>query len=209
MPKPYSRDYKPDILAALDEKPVNTIKGIERFVNRDENKIPISYQSVRRKVLRMAKEGLLVELPNRGEHGQIFYTKAIFRNVTRFANYDGNNVSLREFTHTLMGDEKPAFGELLNPKALLAIKSWMLDVLASVDEEAYEDKNRNVPDHEKLKSKLEVTAQLTRQLHAFLKSFIDADVWSPVARERLLKEFKSACVEEHAAMVDKSWMKNS
>jgi hypothetical protein len=153
----------------------------------------------------MVREGLLIEIPKRGEKNQIFYTKAVFSNITRFMDYEGNNVALHEFIQELVESTNP---RIIEPSAMKAIKLWMLDVLGSSIPVAYSDKSRKIPDHEQLKKKLEEVLTMTRQFHAFIKAFVDSDVWSDVARERLAKEFDETLKQVHAGIVDRVWLEN-
>ncbi|MFF5977058.1 hypothetical protein ACFY7C_36760 [Streptomyces sp. NPDC012769] len=151
----------------------------------------------------MVTEGLLFEIPQKNLRNQKFYAKALFSNVTRFSNYNGENVSLKEFIHTLIEDVNPEF---IDSSAMTAIKAWMLDCLGSSIPVAYEDSGRESPNTLELKKRLQVVLEQTRQFHAFVKMFVDADIWTDAAKDRLSSEFKSMCVEEHAIIVDRNWM---
>lgn len=209
MARPYNKDFRADILGAFDAQPIQTITQVVNYLGNiadnenTEDKLKPSYQSTRNMMRKMVKEGLLTELPKRGDKNQSYFAKAIFKNVTRFASYEGDNVSLKEFIHTLITDVNP---ELVDSNAMKAIKVWMLDILGASVPESYADKNRAVPNPEQLYKKLNELLAQTRQFHAFVKSFVDADIFSPVAQERLATEFKSTCVDEHAVIVDRAWM---
>lgn len=200
MARPRNKDYRSAILGGFDSKPISTIKDINNTLkefNPNQN-----YQSTRRMLSKMVKEGLIVELPKRGDKNQIFYTKAIFKNVTRFQTYEEENVSLREFIHTIL-ETNP---ELIDSAVMDVIRTWMLDILGSTIPEAYKGKNRKVPDQWALKKSLEATLNMTRKFHALIKTFVDSDIWTDAARERLAKEFEANCIEEHAFIVDRAWI---
>lgn len=204
MARPRNTDYRSDILNAFDRNGgIGTVTNVNKHL-KEVDKFQ-SIQSTRRMLIRMVREGLITELPKRGDKNQIFYIKANFKNVTRFANYTGDNVSLREFIHTLLNDVNP---DVINPEGLTLIKTWMLDVLGSTIPVAYASKGRDTPKPEELKKRLENVLSMTRKFHAFLKTFVDSDIWSDTARERLAKEFNNSCVEEHAGIVDRVWLKN-
>lgn len=201
MARPQNSERRTAILEAFDKQPICSIKDIMNMVPEEHR---TSYQSTRKMILKMESEGLLSALPERGDNNQTYYVKSIFKAITRFVDYEGNNVSLKEFVHKLMGLES----ELVDSNAMMVIKSWMLDVLASSIPVAYSAKKREIPDDEELIKKLNAVLAQTRQLHMFIKSFMDADIWSPVARERLAKEFHSTCVEEHVLIVDRGWLED-
>lgn len=209
MARPVNKGLRSAILSVFDAKPVVTVKDVYKELTKpnstDVQTNQISEQSARRMMSKMVKEGLITEIPKRGDKNQVFFTKAVFKNTTRFTSYDGSNVSLKEFIHTLTDDVKP---ELIDSNAMSVIKVWMLDSMAASIPVAYSSKNREVPNRDALKEKLEATLSMTRKFHAFLKSFVDSDVWDESAIERLAKEFNSTCVEEHAFIVDKAWLEN-
>lgn len=208
MAKPYERNHRSDILNAFNSTAVATVSDIVTIINSSpevtsESVSPTSYQSTRRMMLKMVKEGTVTELPKRGEKNQRYYTKTFFKDTTRLINYEGDNVSLREFIHSLVDDVSP---EIVNPEALKVIKYWMLSTLGASDPVAYAAKNKETPNVDAMRKQLEATLAMTGKFHRFLKSYLDSDVWSPVARERLLKEFKASCVEELTVIVDNTWM---
>ena len=204
MGKPYGDSFRADILGTFDANP---IQGIQEVVNtlKDNEELDYlpSYNAVRRMIQKMANEGTLQELPNRGPKNKAYYTKAFFRNITRFADQGGNNVSLKEFIHKLI--ETDGDPEIINPAAMVAIKMWMLDSLGAALPQNYEALNKAVPVPVELRANLEEVLRMLKTFHAFIKQFVDADIWTPVAQERLVREFESTCVEEHAMIVDRSW----
>ncbi|MGS2592224.1 hypothetical protein [Streptomyces hebeiensis] len=218
LSRPLNTELRSAILGAFDQTPVGTVQNVishlkELNLKQEEDntffklekktKLNTNYHTIRRVMVSMVKEGLLSELPKRGDRNQVYYTKAIFKNTNRLTDYSGNNVSLREFIHTLIDEVNP---ELINPSAMDVLKIWMLDSLGASIPGAYKSKNREVPKPEELRKKLEATLSMTRTFHAFIKAFLDSDIWSPVAQERLEREFKASCVEEHTAIVDKAWL---
>lgn len=198
MAKPKNSERRTAILGAFDKQPICSIRDIMKYVP------DIKYQALRLTVIAMAEEGLLTELPGRGDRNTRYFTKAIFKNITRFSDYSGNPVSLKEFIHGVTTLES----QLIDASAMKAIKVWMLDVLGSVKPEPYTSKNHSVPNDEELIKRLNVVLQELSKMHAFIKSFTLADIHSPVARERLAREFDSTCFEEHVVIVDRGWMEN-
>jgi hypothetical protein len=230
LSRPYNQDFRSAILNAFDRKPIASIKNVvsiitETYAESDDDLdedikpdvkpnlfnstitevkpfVP-SYQSTRTMMQKMVKEGLLIELPKKGEKNTLYYTKSMFKNVVRFTTLDGNNVSLREFIHTLVDSSKDPM--LIDPIALNTIKAWMLGSLGSTIPDAYTSKNKSVPPVDEYRRKLEIVLKLTKQFHAFVKQFLDSGAYSPVDREILAREFNSNCVEEHSVIVDGTW----
>ena len=202
MARPLRNDARAAILDGLDEKPISSISDIANHLKK-VNKY-YSDQATRRMLNRMRNEGLIYELPKRGEFGRIYYTKLMMPNVARLVTPTGNNVSLRVFIHELI--EFKDARSVLSDDALTAIKVWMLEVLGSSIGEAYEDKHREVPDEYELRTKLKEVQTMLSQYHKFIQNFLNADIWSEYARENLAKEFRDSCVEEHAGIVDRSWL---
>lgn len=200
MPKPSDLDYRAAILGAFDRHTIRSLQEINEYLKKSgEFK---SYQSTRRMLGLMAKEGVISQLPKRGPRNQVFYSKLIFNdNAVKLVNHKGELVSLPLFLHTLFDYEFPS---VVDAKAAEAIKLWMLDALASVDPEKYVGK-RDIPDYKEIERKLKATLEMTGKLHAFIKNFLDSDVFSPVARSNLLLEFSEQAPIEHVMIVEKRW----
>jgi hypothetical protein len=154
---------------------------------------------------KMAKEGLLSELPQRGDKNSVQYSKLLFHTNAQFINHEGEVISLKDFIALMMAGE--GFPEIIDKQAALVIRYWMLDILGSVYPEPYQGK-RDIPDPEQLKKKLESTLEMTKKFHMLIKNFLESGVLTPVARDGLVQEFKTNAAMEHAAIVDKSWMEN-
>lgn len=200
MSKPANLDYRAAILGAFDRHTIRSLQEInEHLKGQEEYK---SYQSTRRMLELMCKEGVLSQLPKRGPRNQVFYTKLIFNsNAVKLINPNGELVSLPLFLNALFDYEFP---KVVDEKAAEAIKLWMLDALASVDPEKYVGK-RDIPDYKELQRKLKKTLEMTGKLHAFIKNFLDSDVFSPVARSNLLLEFSEQAPIEHVMIVEKRY----
>lgn len=197
--RPINSSLRSDILGTFDRQPICSIKQvIEMLSEAPEYETPPSYNSVHRMLNKMVKENLIMEIPGSRQHNQRFFTKTMFNKSTRFADPLGNNVSLKEFIHTLASYEN----EVVNPIALNAIKAWMFDSLASSIPEAYVNNDKPIPDPKQLARKLNKTLAMLSQLHRFISSFVN----TPVDPERLAHEFNTLCVEEHAAIVDRTWL---
>lgn len=204
MSRPVRRELRTAILDGLDKKPISTVKDVISHL-KETNQYQ-SDQSTRRMLIKMCREGLVYELPKRGDKGTIFYTKHMFNKHLRLITANGENVTLRGFIHELLENTSP---DILSDSAMKAIKVWMLDSLGSTIPVAYSSKSREVPDEFVLKGKLEETAAMLSYWHKFVTNFLNADIWSEFAREKLAEDFNSNCVEEHAIIVDRSWMENA
>lgn len=208
------------ILSAFDQSPICTIIHVVNHIQAIDEKYElfslesyartntssISYRSTRRTMQSMVREGLLTEIPQRGNKNQIFFTKAMFKNATRFVDLDGNTISLREFIYKLTDNAYDL--PLIEPNAMNVIKAWMLAVLGSSIPDAYTAKGKPVPPVAEYRQKLREVQIMTKKFHMLISEFLKADVWTPVAKETLAREFNSNCVEEHSIIVDGSWMKD-
>lgn len=202
MARPLKHDARTDILDGLDRKPISSVNDICDYLK--EIKKFHSEQATRRMLMRMCNEGLITELPTRGNHNKVLYTKMLMPNVARLVSPNGKDLTLRAFIHELVNYEDP--DSILSPSALTAIRAWMLDVLGSSVPKAYEAKARPVPDEYELRSRLLEVQSMLSSYHKFISQFLKADIWSEYARENLAKEFNTNCVEEHAVIVDRAWL---
>lgn len=200
MARPTNSALRTDILGAFDQQPICSINNVVAHLNNKH-----SYQSVRRTMIKLAKSGVIKEIPGASTNNQKFYTKNIFENSTRFMSFEGENVSLKAFIHNVVKlgttDESALLEQMLAPVALETIKHWILHSLASCDPEAYTSKNLTPPDRDELNRKLDGVLEMLSQLHAFLKTYRI----SPVDDTRLAAEFKAVAIEELTAIVDRTW----
>lgn len=195
MARPVDKLYRTAILNAFDTKLQLTIKEVhEHLVSVNMAR---TYQSTRRMLFKMAKEGLISELPRRDGH-ILVYTKLLANNHLRFVNYNGETVSLLKYIDDLVNTTfSPIFSEHIQKR----IKSAILDYLAGHYEEPYSSKGRESPDINEMKRALEEVLSGTRLMHMLIKQLLDA----PVDKERLILEFKTSCAEQHAAIVDRTF----
>ena len=197
MARPVNKDYRAEILNAFDNQLMLTIKEVQTHLN--DNGFPeASYQSTRRFLIKMAKEGLIGELPRRAGH-ILVYTKLLANGHLRFFNYDGEMVSLLKFIDDLVNatEFSPIFSDYIQKR----IKSAILDYLAGHHDGPYKSKNREAPDVRQMEKALREVVEGTRQMHLFISRFLQ----TPVDKERLILEFKTTCAEQHAAIVDRTF----
>lgn len=199
MARPVSKDYRTAILGAFDRHSIRSIREINNHLkNVDEYR---SYQSTRRMLITLCREGLLSELPSRADKNAIQYTKLVFNSSVGLVTYDKELVDIQRYVAELTGNKFP---EVISPQAELAIKQWILDALASSYAKGYEGK-RETPDPDYLKKRLEATQEMLKRMHIFINDFLESGVFSPVAREHLAMDFAKQYPELHAAIVDKTW----
>lgn len=199
MARPVSKEYRTAILGAFDRHTIRSIKEVNNhLISVGEFR---SYQSTRRMLINLVKEGLLSELPNRLDKNTIQYTKLVFNSSVALVTLDGKLVTVDQFVRSLVSTEFPP---VISPEAGEAIKKWMLDVLASAHEQGFADK-RDIPDPDSLKKRLTQTLQMLQETHRFLKNFMESGAFSPVARGHLADEFVKQYPELHAALVEETW----
>ncbi|MFE1145213.1 hypothetical protein [Streptomyces rochei] len=187
MPKPVDVEYRAAILGAFDNYTIRSIAEINNHLKSvGEFK---SYRSTLRMLHKLNDEGLVNKLPSRGHKGTIFYTKMVLNQSTaRLVSPDKDLLSLGQFITTVMDWDSDG---LLSQGAENALKVWMLDTLASVVPEAFEDK-RDIPDPNDIRRKLKKMLDMTGKLHGFIKGFLDSESFSPVARNNLAQEFRES-----------------
>lgn len=195
MARPINKEYRTEILNAFDKSLQLTIKEVHQHVT--DAGYSVTYQATRRILQRMCKDGLISELPRRAGH-IVVYTKLLVNNHLRFVNYEGETVSLLKFIDDLTQTEfSPIFSEHIQKR----IKSAILDYLAGHYEEPYKSKGREAPDVDEMKRALNEVLNGTRLMHMFIKQLLQ----TPVDQERLIREFKTSCAEQHAAIVDRTF----
>lgn len=195
MARPVDKLYRTAILNAFDTQLQMTIAEVHQYlesINMDR-----TYQSTRRMLIKMSKEGLINELPRRDGH-ILVYSKLLANNHLRFINYKGETVSLLKFIDDLTSTTfSPIFSEHIQKR----IKSAILDYLAGHYPEPYSSKGREAPNVNEMLSALNEVLDGTRLMHMFIKQLLQ----TPVDQERLTLEFKTSCAEQHAAIVDRTF----
>lgn len=199
MARPPNKDYRAAILGAFDRHTIRNIKEINNYLKEVDQFT--SYASTRRMLIRLCNEGLLSELPGRGNKNAIQYTKLILNQSIALVTFNKQLVETKRFIDELIPTKFP---EVIHPQAEQAIKQWMLDTLASTYPQGYEDK-RELPDPDSLKQKLETTLEMLKDVHQFIKGFLESGAFSPVARQYLSEDFRDELAEYHAAIVDNNW----
>src|SRR5688500_9886119 len=121
MARPVNKEHRTQILNALDKKFANTIKDVQESTGN-------TYQSTRRMLLTMVREGTVVMLPQRGDNNEMLFTKGTASPFVVMTTYEGDPANLSEFiSNTYASDLSPLVGD----EARLAIKKWMFDYLVS------------------------------------------------------------------------------
>jgi hypothetical protein len=177
MAKARDTQLRHDILTAFDNKSICTIEDIREHVNKPDH-------TVRYTVKAMLNEGL-IKVFKRGEHNRAYYVKEMFPNTTVLTSLTGNPVGLMQFIGEL---DQLNTHPVINDTALEFMKLWMLNAIATADKQAYTDKKRPIPVAKELKSNLEELRSAIELLHRYVKTFLDTDMWSDAAQERLKKE---------------------
>jgi len=187
MPKPVDVEYRAAILGAFDSFTLRTVKEINNYLQSvGEFK---SYRSTLRMLDKLVSEGVINKLPRRGDKNTIIYSKMMFnQNTVRLVNDKQELLALGSFLQFVMDWTTNG---LLSDGAERALKVWMLDTLASAVTHAFENR-RSIPDPNYTRRKLKGMLDMTGKLHGFIKSFLDSEVFSPVARDNLLQEFQSS-----------------
>jgi hypothetical protein len=199
MTRPLRKDYRAAILGAFDNKLDVTLKDVTDHLKSVD--AYISDNSARRMIHKMIREGLIVEI-GKGDKNKAIWTKAVFNKHTMFRGMDEQLISMRKFIHSVASLES----KVISPEALSAIKTSILEILASSYPEPYAVRGSNaVPDHEALRRDLSTITTALAKWHLFIRNFLETDIWDDASRERLAKEFQSSYVEEHAAIVNKQY----
>jgi hypothetical protein len=199
LARPVNTEYRSAILGAFDRHTIRSIKEINNHLKlTGEFK---SYHSTRRILVSLCKEGLLSELPSRADKNAIQYTKLVFNTSVVLVTYDKDLVDVGQYVHRLVNEQFP---EAISPQASVAIKSWILDALASSYPNGYEGK-RDIPDPDELKKRLETTLEMLKRMHVFIRDFLESGAFSPVARAHMAEDFAKQYAELHTAIVEKTW----
>jgi len=187
LSKPIDVEYRAAILGAFDSYTLRTVKEINNHLqNMGEFK---SYRSTLRMLDKLVNEGVLSKLPRRGDKHALVFSKLVFNhNVVHLSNANQELLELGSFIQYVMDWDSDG---MLSKGAQNALKVWILDTLASAVPEAFEDK-RDIPDPNHIKRKLKGMLDMTGKLHGFIKSFLDSEVFSPVARDNLAQEFRES-----------------
>jgi hypothetical protein len=199
LSRPMDKDYRVAILGAFDRHSIRSIKEVCNHL-QEVGQFK-SYQSTRRMLIRLAKEGLLTELPQRTDKNSVQYTKLVFKTNVKLIAYNQDVVSLGAYIHRLVNEQFP---EIIDEQATIVIKHWMLESLASAYPDGYSGK-RDVPDPNSLQKKLEGTLSMLKDMHSFLKNFLDSGVFTPVARSNIAKDFMKHYSQEHVVIVEELW----
>lgn len=202
MPRPTRNEYRTAILGAFDKQLHCTLKDV--VTHLQTTPFFVSEQSTRRMLKRMTQEGLLTEINKRGEKNAVIYTKAVFNQFRQFVTLEGELVSLRAYIHSISQLDS----NVIDSKALELIKGLMLEGMASSYQKPYITKGISPVADEEVRRQLNVLLNALSTWHEFIKNYLDSKIWDEHNRADLAKEFESALVEEHAAIVDRTWKSN-
>lgn len=199
MARPVDTEYRTAILGAFDRHTIRSLGEVNNYLKEvGEHK---SYQSTRRTLDKLCEEKLLTKLPRRGDKNAALYSKLVFNQSAKFVNRAGYVVTTKEFLDELISTKFPP---VVEEQAALVIKHWILDSLGSAYPEGYTGK-RDYPEEEKLKRRLEGTLKMLRDMHGYIKGFLDSGAYTSVAREILAAEFKNELAPYHVSIVEENW----
>lgn len=201
MARPRNKEYRKAILDALDKKFASSLKDINEHL-REVNQY-VSYASTRRMLIKMASEGLVAELPKRRDKNEVLFTKGAVDPYVRLTTFGGDLVNLSEFITDTYSQELG----LLDPDVRIKLKALMFDYLVSARPDLYKGV-REVPNKDEIKKKLQYTLEYIQQLHRFIKTFLQSDIHSPVARSKVARELETVCTDKQVEILVREWWLN-
>lgn len=201
MARPRDNEYRAAILGALDKKFTSTIGDVNEHLK--EVMQFKSYSSTRRMLLKMVTENLVTIHPQRLDKNEMVFIKGLVSPHLILTDSNGEKVELSQFIGNVFNAELPP---VIDKKAAIALKSWMFNYLLSADPELFKGV-RETPNRKELKAKLEGTLEMLGSVHAFIRHFLDSDLHSPVAEQKLMRELQRLPSTQLNNLVTEKWIK--
>jgi hypothetical protein len=148
-------------------------------------------------LLKMVSEGVINIHPKRHDKNAMYFMKGTVSPFVKMVTFNGDVVNLSEFINTTYDLELNTF---LNESVATGVKQLMFDYLVAAKPELF-DGVRDIPDRREIRKKLERTLQYTQTLHRFIKSFLDADIHSPVGKRNIARELETVCTDKQVEII--------
>jgi len=195
MARPRDNEYRTAILNALDMKFACSINDVNEYL-KESNKFK-SYASTRRMLLKMVSEGVINIHPKRHDKNAMYFMKGTVSPFVKMSSFNGDVVNISDFINSTYDLELDSF---LNESVATGIKSLMFDYLVATRPDLFVG-IRDIPDRKEIRRKLEKTLEYTQTLHRFIKSFLTADIHSPVARKNIARELETVCTDKQVEII--------
>lgn len=199
MPRTPDTNVKHDILRVLtDYKIVCSIQDIKiKLKNTDSSKV--TDRQLRYALKQLLMEGKVKRLPRDG-NGSFLYVRITDGNRFSFSWFDGKQVTLKEFIHLI---EEMKTSGIIKDEAWSLVRESLINVLISSDTEVHRELDITPSPVERDRQRLEDFNTVLSKMHAFIKRYLNNNLWSESDRELLGRELKASCSEEQRIILER------